>query len=198
MSPSQTNRRIVLASRPHGAPEAENFRLETVEKPTPQDGEMLLRSVYLSLDPYMRGRMSDAKSYAEPVAVDDVMVGGTVCQVEVSRHPEFEAGEWVLAYTGWQDYGISNGEGLIKLGKNPKSLDGVHRKDHVVSDLSQHTAAVCQCKTDFLNGLRITIAFRVGPAQFTGGPVQIKKLLNPFYGRRVKFIINAEQMGGDH
>ncbi len=118
-SPSQNNRRIVLASRPHGAPESDNFRLETVDKPVPQDGEMLLRSVYLSLDPYMRGRMSDAKSYAEPVAIDDVMVGGTVCQVEVSRHPDFEEGDWVLAYTGWQDYGISNGEGLINLGKKP-------------------------------------------------------------------------------
>lgn len=119
-SPSLNNRRIVLASRPHGAPESDNFRLETVDKPVPQDGEMLLRSVYLSLDPYMRGRMSDAKSYAEPVAIDDVMVGGTVCQVEASRHPDFEEGDWVLAYTGWQDYGISNGEGLINLGKNPE------------------------------------------------------------------------------
>lgn len=116
---SQLNRRIVLASRPHGAPQPENFRLESVEKPEPQEGEMLLRSVYLSLDPYMRGRMSDAKSYAEPVAIDEVMVGGTVCQVETTRHPDFEEGEWVLAYTGWQDYGISNGEGLIKLGKTP-------------------------------------------------------------------------------
>lgn len=116
---SQLNRRIVLASRPHGAPQPENFRLESVEKPEPQEGEMLLRSVYLSLDPYMRGRMSDAKSYAEPVAIDEVMVGGTVCQVETTRHPDFKEGEWVLAYTGWQDYGISNGEGLFKLGKTP-------------------------------------------------------------------------------
>ncbi|MDV6252162.1 NADP-dependent oxidoreductase [Vibrio sp. EA2] len=116
------NRRIVLASRPHGAPTTENFRLEEVEKPVPQDGEMLLRTVYLSLDPYMRGRMSDAKSYAEPVAIDDVMVAGTVCQVEVSNHPDYEAGEWVLAYTvGWQDYAISTGEMVIKLGKNPQN-----------------------------------------------------------------------------
>ena len=103
-----TNRRIVLASRPHGAPTQENFRLEEVTKPTPKEGEMLLRTVYLSLDPYMRGRMSDAESYADPVAIDDVMVGGTVCQVEASNHPDYEAGEWVLAYTvGWQDYAIS-------------------------------------------------------------------------------------------
>ncbi len=117
-----TNRRIVLASRPHGAPTQENFRLEEVTKPTPKEGEMLLRTVYLSLDPYMRGRMSDAESYADPVAIDDVMVGGTVCQVEASNHPDYEAGEWVLAYTvGWQDYAISTGEMVIKLGKEPKN-----------------------------------------------------------------------------
>ncbi|ANQ19950.1 NADP-dependent oxidoreductase [Vibrio natriegens] len=116
------NRRIVLASRPHGAPTTENFRLEEVAKPVPKDGEMLLRAVYLSLDPYMRGRMSDAESYAEPVAIDDVMVAGTVCQVEVSNHPDYEVGEWVLAYTvGWQDYAISTGEMVIKLGKNPQN-----------------------------------------------------------------------------
>ncbi|HFQ5339125.1 TPA: NADP-dependent oxidoreductase [Vibrio vulnificus] len=114
-----TNRQIVLASRPVGAPTAENFALTQSDIPTPAQGEMLLRSVYLSLDPYMRGRMSDAKSYAEPVAIDEVMVGGTVCQVEASNHAEFEVGEWVLAYTGWQDYALSNGEGLIKLGKQP-------------------------------------------------------------------------------
>ncbi|EJE8667446.1 NADP-dependent oxidoreductase [Vibrio vulnificus] len=114
-----TNRQIVLASRPVGVPTAENFTLKQSDIPTPAQGEMLLRSVYLSLDPYMRGRMSDAKSYADPVGIDEVMVGGTVCQVEVSNHAEFEVGEWVLAYTGWQDYAISNGEGLIKLGKQP-------------------------------------------------------------------------------
>ncbi|AMG10631.1 NADP-dependent oxidoreductase [Vibrio vulnificus] len=114
-----TNRQIVLASRPVGAPTAENFALTQSDIPTPAQGEILLRSVYLSLDPYMRGRMSDAKSYAEPVGIDEVMVGGTVCQVEASNHAEFEVGEWVLAYTGWQDYALSNGEGLIKLGKQP-------------------------------------------------------------------------------
>ncbi|HDY8156711.1 TPA: NADP-dependent oxidoreductase [Vibrio vulnificus] len=114
-----TNRQIVLSSRPVGAPTAENFGLTQSDIPTPAQGEILLRSVYLSLDPYMRGRMSDAKSYAEPVGIDEVMVGGTVCQVEASNHAEFEVGEWVLAYTGWQDYALSNGEGLIKLGKQP-------------------------------------------------------------------------------
>lgn len=113
------NQRIVLAARPVGAPTEHNFRLETLHQPQPGAGEVLLRTIYLSLDPYMRGRMSEAKSYAEPVALNDVMVGGTVCQVEVSNHPDFAVGEWVLAYTGWQRYAVSNGEGLLKLGTQP-------------------------------------------------------------------------------
>ena len=116
---SNHNQRIVLASRPVGAPTQDNFRLESANKPLPAKGEVLLRTIYLSLDPYMRGRMSDAKSYADPVAVDDVMVGGTVCQVEQSNHDNFQVGEWVLAYTGWQQYAVSDGEGLLKLGKEP-------------------------------------------------------------------------------
>ena len=116
---SHQNQRIVLASRPVGAPNQSNFRIETIEKPTPVEGEVLLRTIYLSLDPYMRGRMNDSKSYAEPVSIDEVMVGGTVCQVEISNNSEFEIGEWVVAYTGWQKYAVSNGEGLLKLGKNP-------------------------------------------------------------------------------
>ena len=116
---TDNNRRIVLASRPVGAPTQDNFRLETTAVPSIKDGEVLLRSIYLSLDPYMRGRMNDAKSYAEPVAIDEVMVGATVCQVEQSKHSDYQVGEWVLAYTGWQDYGVSNGEGLVKLGMEP-------------------------------------------------------------------------------
>ncbi|MCL9779993.1 NADP-dependent oxidoreductase [Vibrio sp. S4M6] len=114
-----TNRKIVLASRPSGQPTTDNFRLEDSDIPSPQRGEILLRTIYLSLDPYMRGRMNDAESYAEPVKLDDVMVGGTVAQVEQSQHDDFAVGDWVLSYSGWQDYAISNGEGLINLGKNP-------------------------------------------------------------------------------
>ncbi|BBO70939.1 NADP-dependent oxidoreductase [Desulfosarcina alkanivorans] len=114
------NRRIVLAQRPLGGPVPENFRLEKVAVPEPADGQVLLRTVYLSLDPYMRGRMSDAPSYADPVKVDEVMVGGTVSRVEVSRHPDFKTGEWVLAYSGWQDYALSDGTGLTRLGENPQ------------------------------------------------------------------------------
>jgi NADPH-dependent curcumin reductase CurA len=115
------NRRIVLAERPQGAPTPENFRLENAPVPEPAEGQVLLRTVYLSLDPYMRGRMSDAPSYAEPVEVGDVMVGGTVCQVEASRHPDHQEGEWVLAYSGWQDYALSDGTGLTRLGQNPQN-----------------------------------------------------------------------------
>lgn len=116
---TQDNRKIVLASRPDGTPTNDDFRMEIAPIPTPKEGELLLRSVYLSLDPYMRGRMSDKASYAEPVALGEVLVGGTVCQVEHSNHPDFIAGEWVLAQIGWQDFAISNGEGLLKLGTNP-------------------------------------------------------------------------------
>jgi len=116
---STTSRQFTLASRPHGAPTNENFELKNVELPSLKDGEVLLRTIFLSLDPYMRGRMSDAKSYADPVEIGDVMVGATVCQVESSKNDKFSEGEWVLAYTGWQTYAISNGEGLMSLGKEP-------------------------------------------------------------------------------
>lgn len=109
------NRRIVLNRRPRGAPTAEDFRLEQVDVPRPADGQVLLRTLYLSLDPYMRGRMSDAPSYAPPVALGEVMVGGTVSRVEASRHPDFEVGDRVVGYAGWQDYALSDGRGLRRL-----------------------------------------------------------------------------------
>lgn len=114
------NRRWVLASRPHGAPVPENFRLEEDDVATPGEGQVLLRTVYLSLDPYMRGRMSDEPSYSPPVEIGGVMVGGTVSRVVASNHPDFQPGEWVVGYSGWQDYDISDGKGLIKLGENPE------------------------------------------------------------------------------
>lgn len=116
---SQRNRRWVLASRPHGAPVAENFRLEETAVDAPGEGQVLLRNVWLSLDPYMRGRMSDAPSYSPPVEIGAVMVGGTVGRVVTSRHPDYREGDWVLSYSGWQDYAVSDTEGLVKLGDNP-------------------------------------------------------------------------------
>lgn len=113
------NRRIVLASRPYGKPTEGNFRLETTAIPDIQENEVLLRTVFLSLDPYMRGRMSDAKSYADPVNIGEVMVGGVVSQVVESNNSQFQKGDWVLAYTGWQDYAVSNGSDLTPLGQSP-------------------------------------------------------------------------------
>ena len=109
------NRRIVLNARPLGTPNAEDFRLELGPIPKPETGQVLLRTLYLSLDPYMRGRMSDGPSYAAPVAIGNVMVGATVSRVEVSRHGDFKVGELVLGYAGWQDYSLSDGKGLSTL-----------------------------------------------------------------------------------
>ncbi|MBM9604670.1 NADP-dependent oxidoreductase [Desulfopila inferna] len=109
------NRRIVLNSRPVGAPTADNFRLEESTVPKIPSGKILLRSLYLSLDPYMRGRMSDAPSYAPPVALGETMVGGTVSRVVASEHPDYRVGDLVLGYSGWQDYEITDGTGLTSL-----------------------------------------------------------------------------------
>ena len=110
-----TNRRIVLAARPRGAADLACFRLESVPLAALRDGELLLRSVYLSLDPYMRGRMSDAPSYAPPVAVGEVMIGQTVSVVAASRHPDWHPGDRVLANSGWQEYEVTTGRSLVKL-----------------------------------------------------------------------------------
>ncbi|MBF6301119.1 NADP-dependent oxidoreductase [Nocardia amamiensis] len=107
--------RIVLASRPVGAPTPTDFRTETAELRAPAEGEVLLRTLYLSLDPYMRGRMSSAKSYAEPVAIGGVMVGGTVSEVLESRAPSLAKGDVVLAYSGWQTHDVAPARGLRKL-----------------------------------------------------------------------------------
>ncbi len=97
---------IRLASRPVGEPQDSDFAVVTTELPEVGEGQVLLRTVYLSLDPYMRGRMSAAKSYAKPVEVGDVMVGGTVCEVLESRAPNRAAGDLVLAFTGWQTHAV--------------------------------------------------------------------------------------------
>ncbi|TPG63907.1 NADP-dependent oxidoreductase [Ewingella americana] len=116
MSQSQSvNRRIVLASRPHGAPTADNFRLEKQDIPTAQAGQLVLRTLFLSLDPYMRGRMSDAPSYAAPVQIGEVMTGGAVSQVVSSNSPEFKPGDRVVGSTGWQDYAVADAKAVKKL-----------------------------------------------------------------------------------
>ncbi|MGJ4882908.1 NADP-dependent oxidoreductase [Bradyrhizobium sp. HKCCYLRH1065] len=108
-------KRIVLAARPVGEPKPTDFRLEDYAVPTPGAGEVLLRTIWLSLDPYMRGRMSDGPSYAQPVPVGGVMEAGTVCEVVASNNPGFKAGDIVLARAGWQTHAISDGKGLAKV-----------------------------------------------------------------------------------
>lgn len=109
------NRRFVLAERPKGEPTLATLQLETAPIPAAGHGQMLLRTDYLSLDPYMRGRMSDAPSYAAPVAVGGVMEGGTVAQVVTSHVAGFSAGDRVLCFNGWQDYSLSDGSGVTLL-----------------------------------------------------------------------------------
>ena len=112
---TETAQQIVLASRPVGEPTLDNFRLE--EPPIPQPGprQMLLRTLWLSLDPYMRGRMSDAPSYAKPVGIGEVMEGGTVSEVVTSNVPTFTRGDIVVGRTGWQTHSLSDGSGLQKV-----------------------------------------------------------------------------------
>lgn len=110
------NHKIVLQARPQGEPKPEDFRLVEEAIPSAAEGELLLRTLYLSLDPYMRGRMNDGPSYAPPVALGAVMAGGTVSKVITSRNPHFAEGDLVVGYTGWQEYALSDGKGLTSIG----------------------------------------------------------------------------------
>jgi NADPH-dependent curcumin reductase len=109
------NRRILLASRPCGEPTLDNFRLVESELPRPGPGQMLLRSIYLSLDPYMRGRMNAAKSYALPVEIGQVMEGRAVAEVVESSLPGYQPGDIVFVSLGWQEFALSDGQGVRKI-----------------------------------------------------------------------------------
>ena len=110
---TQTNRQILLVSRPTGAASADNFRLVETPLVPLAPGQVRVRNHYLSLDPYMRGRMSDAKSYAAPQALDEVMIGGTAGEVVESLNPKFKPGDKVTGMFGWQEFGTSDGAGLV-------------------------------------------------------------------------------------
>ena len=112
---SETNRRVVLASRPEAYPEPRHFRLEEVSIPQPREGEVLVGVIWLSLDPYMRGRMREGPSYAAPVAIGGVMTGGVVGRVIESRSPEIEVGDIVEGSLGWQEYAVSTPGALRKV-----------------------------------------------------------------------------------
>ena len=107
--------RVLLKSRPVGAPKPSDFAIVEEPLPAPKDGEMLCRTIYLSLDPYMRGRISGVKSYAKGVDPGDLMVGGTVSEVLESKHSSFKAGDVVQGYDGWQTHAISTGVGVRRL-----------------------------------------------------------------------------------
>ncbi len=110
-----TNRRVLLAARPVGFPRESDFQLVEAPAPSPAEGEVLVRVLYLSVDPYMRGRMSDAPSYAAPVKIGEVMTGGAIGRVMESRNPRFAAGDIVEGVFGWQEYAASDGRGLRKI-----------------------------------------------------------------------------------
>ena len=112
---SQSAKRVVLVSRPVGEPKASDFRIEEFAPPSPGEGQVLLRTIWLSLDPYMRGRMSDAPSYATPVPIGGVMEGGTVSEVIASNNPGFAKGDIVMSRAGWQTHALSNGKDLRKV-----------------------------------------------------------------------------------
>ena len=108
----ETNLQVLLARRPTGAPQESDFRLVETAVPEIGDGQFLVRSHYLSLDPYMRGRMNEARSYAKPAQLGEVMVGGAVGEVLDSRHPKFKTGDKVVGAFGWQLYAASDGAGV--------------------------------------------------------------------------------------
>ncbi|MBX3498891.1 MAG: NADP-dependent oxidoreductase [Alphaproteobacteria bacterium] len=116
---AEMNRRVLLKSRPQGEPVPANFEIAEAPLPEPTEGQYLSRTIWLSLDPYMRGRMSEAKGYAANTGLGDPMVGGTVGQVIKSRHPKFKEGDFVAEYSGWQSHAVSNGAGVMKL--DPKA-----------------------------------------------------------------------------
>ena len=106
---------IVLANRPLADAELGNFRLETAELPQPGPNEFLARTIWLSLDPYMRGRMNDTKSYSPPVGIDETMEGGCVAEVMESNNPDYSVGDIILDRLGWTSHGISKGIGVRKI-----------------------------------------------------------------------------------
>jgi NADPH-dependent curcumin reductase CurA len=112
---TEINRQILLVSRPQGAASADNFKLVETPLAPLADGEVRVRNHYLSLDPYMRGRMNDTKSYAPPQPLNEVMIGGTVGEVVESKNAAFKPGEKVVGMFGWQEFGTSDGKGLQKV-----------------------------------------------------------------------------------
>ncbi len=119
---SQTRRSVVLKRRPHGSPRPQDFELREDPVPAPAPGEVVTRTIFLSIDPYMRGRISDRKSYAAPVQPGEVMTGETIGEVVASGDPGFAPGDVVLGARGWQTHIISPAERLTKLDRHGPPL----------------------------------------------------------------------------
>ena len=112
---TRTNRQVLLNAHPVGFPVDTDFKMVETPAPEPGDGELLIRTIYQSLDPYMRGRMNPGLSYTAGVSLGEVMGAGTVGQVVASRHDRFAEGDFVLSSNGWQEYAVSDGRGVRKL-----------------------------------------------------------------------------------
>ena len=133
------NHQIRLTSRPSGMPTADNFEAADAPIPSPKDGEVLRRTLYSSLDPYMRGRMSDAPSYAPPVNLGEVMCGHTVSEVVESRHPAFSRGDVVAGYDGWQQYARRTGQGSAQARRRRRAAINRDRRP-------RHARVYCLCR----------------------------------------------------
>jgi NADPH-dependent curcumin reductase len=118
------NTQILLASRPDGWPTEANFRINEAPIPEPKDGEFLVRVQWLSLDPYMRGRMNDTKSYAAKAEIGEVMIGGAIGEVVTSKNATFHVGDFLVGSFGWQEYAVSRGAGTLKV--DPKRVPLSH------------------------------------------------------------------------
>src|SRR5712671_2938488 len=112
---SANNRQFKLAARPVGMPKESDFSLVEAPMPVPGDDQVLVKTAYLSVDPYMRGRITGIKSYADPVNIGDVMVGGAVGQVVQSKSPLFQPGDFVVGYWGWRENAVASAKALQKL-----------------------------------------------------------------------------------
>jgi len=172
-----TATRIVLAARPQGAPTPADFRVETCQVPAPRNGQVLLRNRWLSLDPYMRGRMNAGRSYVPPVGIGEVMDGGTVSEVVQSLHPAWSPGDLVLAHAGWQTHAVVDGESLRRkldpTGLPVQTALGVHGMPGFTAYAGLHEIGKPQ------HGETLVVAAASGPVGATVG--QIAKL----HGARV-------------
>ncbi|RPD85266.1 NADP-dependent oxidoreductase [Luteimonas sp. 100069] len=169
---TEQNTRIVLAARPKGAPVASDFRLEHTPVPTPRTGQVLLRNHWLSLDPYMRGRMNAGRSYVAPLEIGETMDGGTVSEVVESLHPAWSPGDLVLAHAGWQTYAVVDGETLRRkldpAGLPVQTALGVHGMPGFTAYVGLHEIGRPQ------HGETLVVAAASGPVGATVG--QIAKL----------------------